>query len=277
MSRYFTSESKKEVEEPAEVFTITKTEANQAIKERKRHEKRAKASDETAKLYAKKRKKGVDKFPGKAPIDSSALEKHQYSDPINPKRFKSKYAQKLAVKREQDRQRAHETAARTEILLQDDAGFLEGDSDDEFTGRVSQTQIRKAVDVESADKGFELNLPQFGPYTIDYTRNGRFLLLGGRKGHVAAIEWQDKKLKCEINVQESVHDVKWLHTENMFAVAQKKWTYIYDNQGIELHCLKALDNVLRMEFLPYHFLLATSVSTFSSSTILGKIRQIRGL
>ena len=117
-----------------------------------------------------------------------------------------------------------------------------------------QEQIRKAVDEVSASKCFDLNLAELGPYKTSYSRHGKHLLLGGRRGHVAAFDWNSKALKCEINVMESVHDIQWIN-DNLFGVAQKKWTYVYDTQGIEIHCLKKMDHIVNLEYLPYHYLL----------------------
>ncbi|EDO02622.1 hypothetical protein SS1G_05099 [Sclerotinia sclerotiorum 1980 UF-70] len=144
-----------------------------------------------------------------------------------------------------------------EILLENEDGFLEPENDLERTYKVRQDEIKQSVPLETAKKGFELKLDQLGPYVCDYTRNGKDLLLAGRKGHVATMDWREGKLGCELQLGETIRDAKWLHNNQLFAVAQKKYVYIYDGAGVEVHCLKKHIEVTNMEFLPYHYLLAT--------------------
>lgn len=144
-----------------------------------------------------------------------------------------------------------------EILHENESGFLEAENELEKTWRVRQEDIRSDLGVQTAKKGFELRLDDLGPYTADYTRNGRELLLAGRKGHVATMDWRDGKLGCELQLNETVREARWLHNNQSFAVAQKKYVYIYDRAGVEIHKLDKHIEVTHMEFLPYHFLLAT--------------------
>ncbi|KAK1086337.1 putative U3 small nucleolar RNA-associated protein 7 [Friedmanniomyces endolithicus] len=131
-------------------------------------------------------------------------------------------------------------AKEAEILLEHDSGFLEPEGELERTYKVRQDAIQKDVGVETAKKGFELKLEGMGPYTCDYTRNGRDLLLAGRKGHVATMDWRSGKLGCELQLGETVRDAKWLHNNQYFAVAQKRNVYIYDHHGVEIHALDSL-------------------------------------
>ncbi|XP_063068814.1 WD repeat-containing protein 46 [Engraulis encrasicolus] len=201
-----------------------------------------------------------DPFPGAAPIPEERLKKFKRLD-------KSKSTSGLRMKlkeainrSEAESELAQKQAARLDLLLPEDTGFLEGD-EGEDTCTISQDDIADAVDITSGAKYFNLHLSQFGPYRLDYSKVGRHLLLGGKRGHVTCIQWQTKNLMAEINVMETVNDVKWLHNEDMFAAAQKKWLHIYDSKGVELHCVRKFNDVLRMEFLPYHFLLATASAT----------------
>lgn len=179
---------------------------------------------------------------------------------INTRGIKDKKLRNNMKRLENKYQDATIRAKDAEILLENTSGFLEAEDELERTYKVRQDDITKEVAVETAQKRFELKLDDLGPYCFDYSRNGRHLLLGGRKGHIATMDWREGKLGCEIQLGETVRDVKWLHNNQYFAVAQKKYVYIYDSNGVELHSLRKHQEVSHMEFLPYHFLLATIVS-----------------
>ncbi|XAR68272.1 hypothetical protein NMG60_11003348 [Bertholletia excelsa] len=83
------------------------------------------------------------------------------------------------------------------------------------------------------------------------------MAVAGRKGHLAIIDAKNMGLIKEFQVRETVRDVVFLHNELFFAAAQKKYLYIYNCDGTELHCMKEHGVVLKLQFLKNHFLLAS--------------------
>ena len=148
-------------------------------------------------------------------------------------------------------------AARAELLVTEEAGYLEAEGPMERTYRYKQADLLGAVDMGVARKAVNLELDTYGPYTARYARNGRHMVLGGAKGHLAIIDWNTNKLLSEFHVRENVRDVTFLHNQTLFAVAQRKYAFIYDSTGLEVHCLRSHIEPLALEFLPYHFLLAS--------------------
>ncbi|XP_053691185.1 WD repeat-containing protein 46 [Sabethes cyaneus] len=234
---------------------------NIAIKKEKRKVegkfKPHRASTKTKKIVNKKEralcKDAKRKNDFEVPVKPKTLKRYTRGDGLSLEGVKSKF-QKIRQKRNEiNIEFAAEQAARAEILLNEDEGYLEVD-DDEDTTEITQAEIVNNVDITTAAKHFNLQL-EFGPYRMRYTKNGTYLLLGGKKGHVAAFNWVRKSLLCEINVMESIHDVTWLMNQTMFAVAQKNWVHVYDSKGTEIHCIKGMNRVTRLEYLPHHFLL----------------------
>lgn len=125
------------------------------------------------------------------------------------------------------------------------------------TWRIPQETIVDEVDILSSRKAFDLQLPDLGPYVLNYAPSGRYMSVAGRKGHLAIIDMRRMDVIKEFQVKETVRDVAFLHNELFFAAAQKKYPYIYNSDGTELHCLKEHGAVLKLQFLRNHFLLAS--------------------
>ena len=50
--------------------------------------------------------------------------------------------------------------------------------------------------------------------------------LAGTKGHVSTMDWRAGKLQCELQLQETVRDVCFLHNDQYFATAQAKYVFV---------------------------------------------------
>ncbi|KAG7095085.1 hypothetical protein E1B28_005873 [Marasmius oreades] len=143
-----------------------------------------------------------------------------------------------------------------EFLLTGEEGKMEVEGEMERTWRVGQTEIEQGAGQEAAKGRREFRL-EGGPYRSRYTRNGRHLAIVGKTGHTATFDWQTGMLHTELQLQETCRDITFLQDHSYFAVAQKKYVFIYDRDGVELHCLKSHIEPTRLEFLPYHWLLVS--------------------
>ncbi|KZV62064.1 BING4CT-domain-containing protein [Peniophora sp. CONT] len=152
--------------------------------------------------------------------------------------------------------RAKQLAADAAILASNDAGTLEVEGELERTWRVSQDEIAQSVGAEAAKGRRELDMDG-GPYRVRYTRNGRHMAVVGHRGHVATFDWQTGTMHSELQLGETCRDITFLQDHMMYAVAQKKSVFIYDRDGVELHRLKSHVEPTRLEFLPFHWLLAS--------------------
>lgn len=146
--------------------------------------------------------------------------------------------------------------AKSEVLQTEETGFLEAEGR-EKTFKYSQAQLQQSVAQGAAQKKFSFDLP-YGPFHVSHSSNGQYLLAGGHKGQIALLHCDTMSVKAELHLKESIRDVQVLHSHKMFAAAQRKYVYIYDDQGIELHCLKDHKYPTHLDFLPYHYLLVTA-------------------
>lgn len=205
--------------------------------------------------------------------------KYLRGEAANLKGLKDKKLKSQLIAKEKLYGQSAKAAAQAEKwIMPSEGGYIEAEGI-EKTYRIKQETIAKEVDISSSRNQYDITLPELGPYTIDFTSSGRYMAIGGRKGHLAIMDMMNLSLIRELQVRETVRDVVFLHNELFFAAAQRKYPYIYNRDGTELHCLKEHGSVLRLQFLENHFLLASTnkfgmllYQDVTMGTIAGKYR-----
>ncbi|KAH8824713.1 BING4CT-domain-containing protein [Flagelloscypha sp. PMI_526] len=116
------------------------------------------------------------------------------------------------LKTQLSRQSAHNARAKSlvedaELLLTGDAGKMER------TWRVTQSEVAEGAGLEASN----------------FRRQWK--LDGGPVCHVATFDWRTGQMHAELQLQETCRDITFLHDQSHFAVAQKKYAFIYDKNG----------------------------------------------
>jgi U3 small nucleolar RNA-associated protein 7 len=150
-------------------------------------------------------------------------------------------------------------AADAEVVLNTiDAGFLEAEHDMERTTSLSQVDLKRHhLNEQTGRHIYNLDLSHHAPYGCKFDRSGRHSILYGQRGHIALMDAHTLALQTEFHVQERIRDVCFLHNSSLFAAAQTNHVYIYDDKGAEIHQLNDHIDPFVVDFLPYHWLLAS--------------------
>jgi len=158
-------------------------------------------------------------------------------------------------RRENQVRTVHNDAARH--FAPADAGRLEPEAPTERTHKTSQRDIAAATSANAAANAWRQPLTR-GPYSVKFSRTGRHAVLAGHGGHARVLDLHENRATCDVRPGEIVRDACFLHDERLFAVAQKKYVYVYDDTGAEVHRMQQHLEPEHLEFLPFHFLLASA-------------------
>ena len=150
------------------------------------------------------------------------------------------------------------------------------------TYKITQSTLAESLDEQTARQIYNLNLTASAPYTVNYSRTGRQLLLAGRTGHVAILDALTRNLTMELQLTSppnSIRAATFLHNSSLFALAEKSRVFIYDDKGAEVHMLHDHQEPLALQYLPYHWLLAsvgrTGYLKYTDTSTGTKVCEIR--
>jgi hypothetical protein len=96
----------------------------------------------------------------------------------------------------------HERTKINALLHNFQPGYMHAEAGEE-TLKVTQSQIKDLVNIQTASNIFDLDLP-LGRYICEYSPNGSTLALTSSMGHISVIDWRAKTPLLELHLKESI-------------------------------------------------------------------------